>query len=37
MYYYMSLSNITFLTSLEQKHGLASNSVWMFLECTSTK
>ena len=30
MYYYMSQSNIPFLTSLELLHGFASNFVWMF-------
>ena len=38
MYYYMSLCNISLLTSsLEPLHGFASNFVWMFLRWTPTK
>ena len=37
MYYYMSLSNIPFLTSLEPLHGFASNFMLMFLGWTHTK
>ena len=37
MYYYMSLCNIPFLTSLELLHGFASNFVWMSLGWTPTK
>ena len=38
MYYFMSLCNITFLTSsLETLHGFASNFEWMFLGWTPTK
>ena len=34
MYYYMSLCNILFLTSIESLDGFASNFVWMFLRWT---
>ena len=37
MYYYMSLCNIPFVTSLEPLHGFASNFVLMFLLWTPTK
>ena len=37
MYYYMSVCNIPFLTSLEPLHGFASNFVLMLLWWTPTK
>ena len=37
MYYYMSLCNIPFLTSLNPNHRFASNFVGMFLGWTPTK
>ena len=37
MYYYMSLCNILFLTSLKPNNGFSSNFVWMFLGWTPTK
>ena len=37
IYYYMSLCNILFLTSLEPLHRFASNFVWMFLWWIPTK
>ena len=32
-----NMFNILFLTSLQPRHGLASNFVWMFLGYTPTK
>ena len=37
MYYYMSLCNIPFLTSLKPNYRFASKFVWMFLGWTPTK
>ena len=37
MYYYTSLCNNQFLTSLKRKHRFASNFVWMFHGWTPTK
>ena len=37
MYFYMSLCNIPFLTSLKPNHRFASNFVWMLLGWTPTK
>ena len=37
MFYYMSLCNIPFLTSIKPNHRFASNFVSMFLGWTPTK